>query len=614
MEVTVKVNGKDYTEDIEPALLLVHFLRDTLGLTGTHWGCDTSNCGACVVQLDGRPVKSCTTLAASCEGHEIRTIESMEVDGQLDPVQQGFHEEHGLQCGFCTPGHDHDHPGPARREPRSLRGGDPHRDLGRDLPLHRLFEHRQGRPLGGRARRRRSEEMTMATTAAKETPLGYGNMKRKEDARFIRGQGTYLDDIVLPGMLHGAILRSPYAHAKILSIDTSKALEHPKVLRVITAKDLETLGLAWMPTISYDSQAVLAGDKVRFQGQEVAFVVAEDRYSARDALPLIDVEYEPLPAIVNARKALDDDAPLIRDDKPDQKDNLASALWEAGDAEECDRVFAEADVVVERDMIYPRCHPAPLETCGMIADMNPETGQLDIYNGNQAPNLHRTVYAQVAGLPEQMIRIMTNDIGGGFGNKVPVYPGLRLRDRRLDRLGQAGQVGRGPLREPDVDGLRARLRDERPHLRQGRQDHRRPGRRDRRPRRLRQHRAALEVPGGFFHVFAGLIRPRGRALLGQGRVHEQGARRRGLPLLVPGHRGDLPDRAAGRRAGAGDGGGPDRAADEELHQARAVPLREQDGLDLRLGRVREDDARGDEDRRLRRAAQGAGREAREAAS
>ncbi len=104
MEVTVNVNGEQVTRDIEPALLLVHFLRDTLGLTGTHWGCDTSNCGACVVHLDGRPVKSCTTLAASCDGHEVRTIESMEVDGQLDPVQQGFHEEHGLQCGFCTPG------------------------------------------------------------------------------------------------------------------------------------------------------------------------------------------------------------------------------------------------------------------------------------------------------------------------------------------------------------------------------------------------------------------------------------------------------------------------------------------------------------------------------
>ena len=178
-----------------------------------------------------------------------------------------------------------------------------------------------------------------------------------------------------------------------------------------------------MPTISYDTQAVLAGDKVRFQGQEVAFVIATDEYSANDALSLIDVEYEPLPAVVNARKALDDDAPLIRDDKAGQRDNLASPTWEAGDADATDQAFAEADTVVSRDIIYPRCHPAPLETCGIIADFNPKTGQLDIYNGNQAPHAHRTVYAHVAGLAEHMIRIKCNDIGGGFGNKVPVYPG-----------------------------------------------------------------------------------------------------------------------------------------------------------------------------------------------
>jgi aerobic carbon-monoxide dehydrogenase small subunit len=104
MEVTLTVNRNEITREIEPPLLLVHFLRDTLALTGTHWGCDTSNCGACVVQMDGRPVKSCTVLTAMCEGHEIRTIESLEADGVLDPVQEGFHQEHGLQCGFCTPG------------------------------------------------------------------------------------------------------------------------------------------------------------------------------------------------------------------------------------------------------------------------------------------------------------------------------------------------------------------------------------------------------------------------------------------------------------------------------------------------------------------------------
>src|SRR6201997_1674110 len=204
--------------------------------------------------------------------------------------------------------------------------------------------------------------MATIETAREQRPIGFGRLKRKEDARFIRGKGTYLDDIRLPGMLHGAVLRSPYAHARIISIDTSEALALPGVAAVITAKDLETLGLAWMPTISYDTQAVLAGDKVRFQGQEVAFVIATDEYIARDATALIDVEYEPLPAIVNARKALDPDAPLIRDDKENQTDNLASPLWEAGDEAATDRAFAEADPMVTRDTIYPRTHPAPLET------------------------------------------------------------------------------------------------------------------------------------------------------------------------------------------------------------------------------------------------------------
>jgi len=104
MDVSMTVNGAPVSHDVEPRQLLVHFLRETLGLTGTHWGCDTSNCGACVVQVDGEPVKSCTVLAAMCSGHEVRTVEALEVDGRLDPIQMGFHERHALQCGFCTPG------------------------------------------------------------------------------------------------------------------------------------------------------------------------------------------------------------------------------------------------------------------------------------------------------------------------------------------------------------------------------------------------------------------------------------------------------------------------------------------------------------------------------
>ncbi|MEN3303812.1 MAG: aerobic carbon-monoxide dehydrogenase large subunit [Micromonosporaceae bacterium] len=254
------------------------------------------------------------------------------------------------------------------------------------------------------------------------TPMGFGRMHRKEDARFIRGRGTYVDDIQLAGMLHGAVLRSPYAHARIVSIDTKAAEAHPKVKAVITGTTLEGLKLAWMPTLSYDTQAVLATDKVRFQGQEVAFVVAEDRYAARDALELIDVEYEPLPSVIDARRALDADAPVIRDDKEGKADNHIFD-WAAGDRERTDAVFADAEVVVSQDVLYPRVHPAPLETCGAVADFDRVSGKLTIWCNTQAPHAHRTVYALVAGLPEHKIRVIAPDIGGGFGNKVPIYPG-----------------------------------------------------------------------------------------------------------------------------------------------------------------------------------------------
>jgi carbon-monoxide dehydrogenase large subunit len=250
----------------------------------------------------------------------------------------------------------------------------------------------------------------------------YGSFPRKEDARFIRGKGTFVDDIQLPGMLHGAILRSPLAHARIVSIDIAAAEGHPKVIAVITGQMLEARQLAWMPTLSSDVQAVLATDKVRFQGQEVAFVVAEDRYSARDALELISVEYEPLPVVIDATKALDPGAPVIRDDLEGKQDNHIFD-WAAGDKAATDAVFAAADVVVAQDMLYPRSHPAPLETCGTVADMDTISGKLTVWSTTQAPHAHRTLYAMIADLPEHKIRIVSPDIGGGFGNKVPIYPG-----------------------------------------------------------------------------------------------------------------------------------------------------------------------------------------------
>src|SRR6478752_4845818 len=244
----------------------------------------------------------------------------------------------------------------------------------------------------------------MTTTEQHEhADVGFGRRPRVEDARFLRGKGQYVDDIRLPGMLHGAILRSPHAHARIVSIDTSEAEAHPKVKAVITGATLESLKLAWIPSLSHDVIAVLATDKVRYQGQEVAFVVAED--------------YDVLDPVIDARHALDPETPVIRDDIEGKTDNHIFD-WTAGDKDATEAAFASAEVVVTQDMLYPRVHPAPLETCGSVAWMDPVSGKLTIWCTTQAPHAHRTLYALVAGLPEQKIRVVSPDIGGGFGNKV----------------------------------------------------------------------------------------------------------------------------------------------------------------------------------------------------
>ena len=269
----------------------------------------------------------------------------------------------------------------------------------------------------------------MTTTADESRALdeikigGLGSSrKRVEDDRFIRGKGNYTDDVVLPGMLHMEILRSPLPHARIKSIDASRAWALPGVRLVLTGEMMATRNLAWMPTLSYDTQAVLATDKVRFQGQEVAFVVAEDRYSARDALELIEVEYDILDPVIDARTALDPEMPVIRDDLEGKTDNHCFD-WETGDEAATNAVFESADVVVSQDIVYPRVHPAPMETCGCVADYERVAGKLTLWTTSQAPHAHRTVYALVSGLPEHKIRVIAPDIGGGFGNKVPIYPG-----------------------------------------------------------------------------------------------------------------------------------------------------------------------------------------------
>ncbi len=262
----------------------------------------------------------------------------------------------------------------------------------------------------------------------KTTPevSGMGHsMKRKEDPRFIRGKGNYVDDIQLPGMLYMDIVRSPFAHAKIKSINAEKALKIPGVLAVITGETLAKYNLHWMPTLMSDTQMVLPTEKVVYQSQEVAAVIATSRYVAADGVEAVEVDYEPLPVVVDPFKALAPGATVIRTDKKGKMDNHIFH-WEVGDRAGTDKAFAEAEVVVKLDMHIPRIHVASIETCGCIADFDRVNGKLTVYMTTQAPHAIRTVFALVAGhvgLSEERIRIISPDLGGGFGGKVPVYPG-----------------------------------------------------------------------------------------------------------------------------------------------------------------------------------------------
>jgi aerobic carbon-monoxide dehydrogenase large subunit len=275
-------------------------------------------------------------------------------------------------------------------------------------------------------------EMTLTREQREARLEGMGcKRKRVEDIRFTQGRGNYVDDIKLPGMLHGDFVRSPYAHARITRIDTSKATALPGVIAVITAEDLKPLSLHWMPTLAGDVQAVLADGKVGFQNQEVAFVVAENRYVADDAVQLVEVDYEELPVVVDPFHSMDPDAPVLR---PDLEGKSAGAhgprkhhnhifTWQAGDSAATDEAFDRAEVTIKELISYHRTHPSPLETCQSLASFDKVKGELTVYGTFQAPHVIRTVASLLSKIPEQKIHVIAPDIGGGFGNKVGAYSG-----------------------------------------------------------------------------------------------------------------------------------------------------------------------------------------------
>ncbi|AQS56150.1 xanthine dehydrogenase family protein molybdopterin-binding subunit [Novibacillus thermophilus] len=248
-------------------------------------------------------------------------------------------------------------------------------------------------------------------------------LKRREDPRLVTGNGSFTDDIRFSNALYAVMLRSPHAHAHIKSIDASKAKQADGVVAVYTGRDvqgkMEPIPTAWLPpdsNIQTPAHPALAVDKVRYVGDAVAMVIAEDRYAARDALDLIEVEYEPLPVVVDQEKAMADTAPLLHEDVPN---NLAYH-WRAGEV--ADDVFEKAEVVVRQRFRQQRLIPNPMEMRAAAARYNPASGEMTIWCTSQNPHIHRFILSGVLGIPESKLQIVATDVGGGFGSKIAVYP------------------------------------------------------------------------------------------------------------------------------------------------------------------------------------------------
>jgi aerobic carbon-monoxide dehydrogenase large subunit len=260
----------------------------------------------------------------------------------------------------------------------------------------------------------------MATTISKPDLLVGKSIRRREDPRLLTGTATYLDDVKVPGMHHACIVRSPHGAARIRSINTKPALDRPGVAAVFTGADIKNLGAvpcaASLPGLRVPHHHLLAQDRVYYQGHPVAVVVATDRYLAADAADAVEVEYEPLPAVTDPEKAIAAGAPAVH---PEWPDNVAFTFHqEGGDTEQA---FRDAEVIVKQRITSQRLIPTAMETRGVVAEWRPGEKSLTMFSSTQIPHLMRTLVAGILGMPENLLRVITPEVGGGFGSKLNVY-------------------------------------------------------------------------------------------------------------------------------------------------------------------------------------------------
>jgi CO/xanthine dehydrogenase Mo-binding subunit/aerobic-type carbon monoxide dehydrogenase small subunit (CoxS/CutS family) len=427
-EIAIKatVNGRKVARNAQPSQRLLDFLRDDLNLTGNKEGCGAGECGTCSVFVDGVLMKSCLLPVAKAQGADIQTVEGLARGGELSVLQKAFHKAGASQCGYCIPGMVmaataalRANPFADREEIKERLGG----NICRCTGYQKIFDAVE--------LARDVQNGRLPATALLEEEHGGGdfigkNVRRIDAPSKVSGRLRYAGDMTMPGMLHVQVLRSPHAHARIVSIDTSAAEAMEGVEGVITSADVP--GQDGFGVFVHD-QPIMARGKVRYVGEAVAAVAAEDVMTARRALAAIKVVYEPLPAVFDAHEAMQPGAPVLHDYAPD---NITKHIpIRVGDIE---AGFAQADLVLEETYSTQAIEHAYLEPEAGLSFVDHD-GVVTVVSPSQNITHHRHMLAKIIAKPISKVRFIMSPVGGGFGGKEDmIYQGmLALLAMKTDR-------------------------------------------------------------------------------------------------------------------------------------------------------------------------------------